>query len=317
MELVSNKKTYKPGEVASVIVKSPYEKATALISIEREGVIKHWTTELTGSAPQIDISLTKNHLPNVFVSVVLLQGRTEGKSKNSNEDVGRPSFKIGYINLPVDPGEKHLKVNVSADKNEYRPGDTVNVTLSVKNKEGVGVSSEVALSVADMGVLNLIGYKLPDAFNTFYGSRSLAVSTAETRLHLVQQRSYGEKGEDDGGGGGLEMLGDIRKDFRASAYWNPSIRTDEFGNAAVRFKLPDNLTSFRLMASAQTKNSEFGHDDTTITVNKPLVMHASLPNFARLGDSFEGKDNPIRELTINAGESKELRFKQSVNGKFA
>ncbi len=36
IELVSNKKSYKPGEVANVIVKSPYEKATALISIERE-----------------------------------------------------------------------------------------------------------------------------------------------------------------------------------------------------------------------------------------------------------------------------------------
>jgi alpha-2-macroglobulin len=338
IELVSNKKSYKPSEVASVIVKSPYEKTTALISLEREGVVKHWTAELKGSAPQIDVPITGNHLPNVFLSVVLLQGRTEGKSKDKKEDVGRPSFKIGYVNLPVDPCEKHLKVFVSTGRKEYQPGDSVTVNLSSKDFSGKGVQSEIAFSVADIGVLNLIGYKLPDAFTTFYGSRSLAVSTAETRLHLVQQRNYGEKGEDDGGGGGIEMSGDIRKDFRASAYWNPSIVADENGKAVVKFKLPDNLTSFRLMASAQSKNSEFGYDDTTITVNKPLVMHASLPSFARLGDSFEGgvliynyspkkysikletvtkgitlKDNPKKEFTLKPGESKELRYKYSVD----
>jgi uncharacterized protein YfaS (alpha-2-macroglobulin family) len=80
----------------------------------------------------------------------------------------------------------------------------------------------------------------------------------------------------------------VRKDFRPSAYWNPAIITDDQGNASVSFKLPDNLTSFQVMASAQTVEAEFGYGDNTFAVNKPLLMLPALPRFARVGDSFEG-----------------------------
>ena len=149
-------------------MKSPYEKATALISLEREGIIKHYTTTLVGSAPQIDIPILKDYLPNVFVSVVLVQGRVEQAAITKEADIGRPSFKVGYISLGVSPKEKMLTMNVTTDKKDYRPGDTVEVRIRVKNAAGQGVRTEVALSVADLGVLNLIGYRLPNVFNYFY-----------------------------------------------------------------------------------------------------------------------------------------------------
>ena len=94
IELVANKSNFTPGETASLIVKSPYEEALALISIEREGIIHHFTRKLRGSAPQIDLPILKNYLPNIFVSVVLLQGRVEAPGKTNESDIGRPSFKI-------------------------------------------------------------------------------------------------------------------------------------------------------------------------------------------------------------------------------
>ncbi len=292
IELISNKTEYKPGETASLIVKSPYEKTTALISIEREGIISHYTTQLVGSAPQIDIPILREYLPNVFVSVVLLQGRVESAAITKETDIGRPSFKIGYINLPVSSNTKQLSVSVELDKKEYRPGDNVEATITTKNANGKGVSAEVALSVADLGILNLINYRMPNPFNLFYRQRGLAVTTTETRIHLIQQRNYDEKGEDSGGGGGeaqsssMDAEG-IRKDFRPSAYWNPRILTDAKGKATVSFKLPDNLTSFEAMAVAQTVESEFGYGEKSFKVNKPLLLQPSLPRFARVGDAFE------------------------------
>ncbi|HTP13110.1 MAG TPA: Ig-like domain-containing protein [Bacteroidota bacterium] len=293
IELIADKTEYKPGESAAIIVKSPYEKATALISIEREGIISHYTTELVGSAPQIDIPILRTYLPNVFVSVVLLQGRVEAAAITKEADVGRPSFKIGYVNLPVSPKTKQLTVSVETDKKEYRPGDVVTMTVTTKNAAGTGVSADVALSVADLGVLNLVNYRMPNPFFRFYGQRGLAVTTTETRIHLIQQRDYGEKGEDDGGGGGegaentMDAEG-IRKDFRPSAYWNPSVMTNASGKATVSFRLPDNLTSFQAMAVAQTLESDFGYGDMNFKVNKPLLLQPSLPRFARIGDTFEG-----------------------------
>jgi uncharacterized protein YfaS (alpha-2-macroglobulin family) len=136
------------------------------------------------------------------------------------------------------------------------------------------------------------------------------------RLNLVQQRDYGEKGEDEGGGGAQEKMmamvdaEGIRKDFRASAYWNPSLITDAAGKASIAFKLPDNLTSFQVMAAGQTLESEFGYGENAFAVNKPLMMLPALPRFARVGDSFEGgtvlfnyseKEKTVRVITEAKG----------------
>lgn len=337
IELITNKKNYKTGETASIIVKSPYEKAIALVSLERNGILRHFVTTLVGSAPQIDLPISRDCLPNVFVSVILLQGRVARPAESREADVGRPSFKIGYTTLLVSPLEKKLAVNVVSTKTEYRPGDSVEVQISTKDFSGRGMSAEVTLSVADLGVLNLINYRLPDIFQRFYRTQSLAVVTTETRLNLVKQRNYGEKGEDEGGGGGDENAQGydaegIRKLFKPSAYWNPSILTDRKGNAIVRFKLPDNLTSFEIMAVAHTKESDFGYGENSFRVSKPLLMHPALPRFARVGDSFEGgvlllnytdKDRQVKLMTnvkgllfngpdsmaftLKAGEGKEIR----------
>jgi alpha-2-macroglobulin len=293
IELIADKNRYSPGDIAHILVKSPYESAPALISLEREGIIQHYTRRLVGSAPQLDIPVTKEMLPNIFVSVVLLQGRVAPAGTSKEGDIGKPSFKVGYVDIPVSPAEQELKVILQAPRGDFRPGDTVEVSLNVHDATGKGVRSEVALSVADLGVLNLINYRLPNLFHHFYRARPLAVTTTETRMHLVEQRDYGEKGEDEGGGGVEDKrVGDVdaegmRKDFRPSAYWNPSLQTDSAGMASVRFKLPDNLTAFQAMAVALTRDSKFGYGDLSFTVSKTLLLQPSLPRFARVGDAFE------------------------------
>lgn len=315
IELIADKIDYKPGEVAHIIVKSPYEQAPAMITLERGGILAHRRTILTGSAPQIDIPILAEHLPNVFVSVILLQGRVEGAAITRESDIGRPSFKIGYIGLSVSPREKALNVKVETDRKEYRPGDSVWVTLTTKTAAGKGAAAEVTLSVADLGVLNLTNYRMPNPFYNFYEQRGLAVTTSESRIHLVQQRDYGEKGEDEGGGGaeeaeaGMSAEG-IRKDFRPSAYWNPAIITSADGKATVRFKLPDNLTSFEVMAVAQTKSADFGYGESSFLVNKPLLMQPALPRFARIGDRFEGGV----VLTNYTQKEKQVRLIASAKG---
>ena len=40
----------------------------------------------------------------------------------------------------------------------------------------------------------------------------------------------------------------IRKDFKDTAYWEPSAITGKDGRATVKFRLPDNLTTWRATA---------------------------------------------------------------------
>ncbi len=293
IELITDKSNYRPGDVAGIIIKNPYESADALVTVEREGIMHHFTVKVKGSAPQIEIPIRNEYLPNVFVSVVLLQGRVDSIAATKESDIGRPSFKIGYVNLSVSPVEKKLTVKVETAKKDYRPGDSVEVTIQTEFHNGKPAASEVALSVADQGVLNLTGYRLPDLFDEFYRQRGLAVSTTESRAHLIEQRNFGEKAEEVGGGGASKMSAQVdadgvRKDFRPSAYWNPRILTDEKGKAALKFKLPDNITGFQLMATALTAESEFGFGENSITVSKPLLLQPAFPRFVRVGDEFEG-----------------------------
>ncbi|MHC5028909.1 MAG: alpha-2-macroglobulin family protein, partial [Planctomycetota bacterium] len=311
-------------------------EATALITVEREGIISSRVVTLEGSAPQIEIPLGQEHMPNAFVSVILLHGRSAPPT--THQDTGAPAFKVGYVNLRVDPGERHLAVEVLPNAGQYLPGEEVTVQLRLKNSDGDGVPGEIVFSAADAGVLNLIAYKLPDPFDAFYGPRSLHVSTSEARANLVRQRNYGQKEEDRGGGGGdADYL--LRTDFRPNAHWAPAVQTDARGRAEVTFRLPESLTTFRLMAAALSHGNEFGASSTDIVVTQPLVMQPALPRFARIGDELEagvlvtnttGEDGEVvvsaetdglqldgarrKTVFLENGGTKEVRFRWGVPG---
>ncbi len=308
VELVADADEYKPGDTARILVKSPYERARALVTIEREFVIESRVLEIEGSSSRIEVPVKLEHIPNVFISVLLVQGRTGEARADENADVGKPSFKMGYVKLSVNPFEKKLKVDVARDKSEFRPKDSVTLKFKVQDSRDAAVKACLSVAVVDVGVLNLIGYQTPDPFGRFYGERPLSVQSSETRLHVVGQREYGEKGEDPGGGDGENMLSaspaltevELRGDFKSTAYWNPAVLTDEAGEASVTFDLPSNLTSFKVMAVAQTVDSSFGRGDDIFRVTKPLQLQPSMPRFVRVGDRFEA-GIVVRNLSDQGG----------------
>jgi uncharacterized protein YfaS (alpha-2-macroglobulin family) len=75
--------------------------------------------------------------------------------------------------------------------------------------------------------------------------------------------------------------------FKAVAFFDPSVRTDMAGEATVRFMLPDNMTTFRIMAVAVTREQRFGSGEAKIVSTKRLLLQPSLPRFVRAGDQIE------------------------------
>ena len=290
IEVVPEKSEYRPGETARLMVKSPWEEALALVTVEREGVIDRWTKTTRGGADFIEVPLADRHVPNVYIGVILVHGRAAAQkfSEDGASDLSKPQARFGYAAIRVNPGGRRLKVAVSSDRLKYRPGERVELTVRTSDEAGRPVSAEAALAAVDEGVLALTGYGTPDIFGAFYGPRPLNVMTADSRLHVIGQRNYGEKGESRGGGGGAAALAgvDLRSDFKPTAYWNPAVVTGPDGAARVSFTLPDNLTRFRLMAAASAGRA-FGSGDSSLTVSKPLMLRPALPRFSRVGDSFD------------------------------
>jgi uncharacterized protein YfaS (alpha-2-macroglobulin family) len=282
IKLEPEKKTWKPGERARVMIQSPWETATALLTVEREGVRSYERFQLTSTQQTVEVPVTERDIPNVYVSVLLVRGRTSEDPGRNGEDPGKPAFRLGYTELLVSDESKKLSLKVSADRAEYLPANRAKVTVDVRDFANRPAASEVTLWAVDYGVLSLTGYSAPDVVSAVYRQKALQVLNADSRLRIVSRRVLTPKGDDPGGGGGDEST--VRKDFRPLAFWLGSIDTDRNGRVTSTVTLPETLTTYRIMAVAGDTASRFGSAGAEIRVAKPLVLMPALPRFLTLGD---------------------------------
>lgn len=75
IDLLPEKKNYAPGETARLQVRMPFRFATALVTVEREGVIDSRVVQLNGHGPTISLKIEPGWAPNVYVSALVLRGR--------------------------------------------------------------------------------------------------------------------------------------------------------------------------------------------------------------------------------------------------
>ena len=302
IDLVPEKKTYRPGDTARIMVQSPWEQATALVTLEREGIRWHRQFALTSTQQSIAVPIGEGDIPNVFVSVLLVKGRSAAAAPPTNEaeaqptggpyaiadpsDPGKPAFRLGYVELEVEDRTKRLSVQVTANKEEYRPANAAQVRVTVADHEKRGAQSEVTLWAVDYGVLSLTGYRTPDVLRSVYVPKALQVMTEDSRQRIISRRVLTAKGETEGGGGGADAgAGTVRKDFRVLAFWLGSVATDKNGHATVDVKLPESLTTYRIMAVAGDRASRFGSGESEVRVNKPLTLKPAYPRFLAVGDT--------------------------------
>ena len=284
IDLEPETKNLRPGQTARIMVKSPWEHATALLTTEREGVRTWRTFELTSTQTTVTVPITEKDIPNVYVSVLLLKGRTK-EGIEDESDPGKPAFRLGYTELTVEDASKRLKVEVKANKEEYRPASKARVEVNVKDAAGKPVQSEVTLWAVDYGVLSLTAYQTPDVLQSIYLRKALQVVNDDSREKIVSRRVLTPKGSDEGGGGGKDAgPGMIRKDFRVLAFWLGSVVTDSKGHARTDVTLPESLTTYRIMAVAGDKVSRFGRGQNEIRINKPVLLTPTWPRFLALGD---------------------------------
>jgi alpha-2-macroglobulin len=299
IDLVPERKTYKPGETARIMIQSPWERATALVTTEREGIRTYRPFLLTSTQESITIPIKEEDIPNVFVSVLLIKGRSNAAPSTSAleafaaganlqedpSDPGKPAFRLGYVELKVEDRTKRLTVAVSANQQEYRPAKTASVALTVTDHQKRGTSSEVTLWAVDYGVLSLTSYQTPDVLGSVYVRKALQVFNSDSRQRIISRRVLTPKGATDGGGGGADSgAGTLRKDFRVLAFWLGSVTTDTNGRAQVDVTLPESLTTYRIMAVAADRNSRFGSGDSEVRINKPLTLKPTFPRFMAVGD---------------------------------
>ena len=278
IEIVADKLEYAPGEIAQILVPSPFQgPVQALVTTERAGVMTAEVLTLTANSGMIEIPITEQHLPNVYVGVILAKGVDETNPF--------PAMRVGYTKIAVDTASVELQVEAESSENVVMPGDTVTYTLRVVDSANTPVpNAEVSVAIVDKAVLSLVSGMDEPLLDAFYRERPLDVTTGATlvinRDRKSQQLSEGAKGGGGGGGGMLE----VRSDFSDVAFWDAVLLTDDDGVITFAVELPDSLTTWELIAKAVTDDTMVGQTTHELIATKELQVRQLMPRFLTEGD---------------------------------
>ncbi len=174
VQLIPDKKEYRGGDTAELLVQSPFYPAEALVTWRRSGVVKTERFALTGPTATIKVPITDAMVPNMYVQVDLvgMASRTDDNGDPDPKLPKRPAYASGVIDLPVPPKQRTLQVAVVPSAKKVAPGETIKLALDVRDANGRAVpNAEAAVIVVDEAILALTGYQFPDPIHSFYGNR--------------------------------------------------------------------------------------------------------------------------------------------------
>ena len=313
LEIIPESTDYKVGSKARYLVKNPFPGAKALVTIERYGILDSWVQTLETGTPIIEVDIKAEYIPGFYLSVVVISPRVDKPIKDGIVDLGKPSYKMGYVRSVVKDPYKELKVEIKSDKDVYEPQQIAKISLHVEKKASdKNAKYEIALVAIDESVLalNKKGTSYYDPYKGFNNLDSLDVTNYSLISRLIGRQQFEKKGANPGGDGGSSTSAtSLRDDFKYIAYWNPSIITDKNGDAKVEFKMPDNLTGWKIMAVVVGKNDTMGLGKHTIKTNKSTEIRAVMPNQVLEGDKFSAGFNVMNRT----GNPRELEVLIDVN----
>lgn len=288
MDLLPEKRRYEPGETARLQVRMPFPEATALVTIEREGILEASVVPLSGKEPVVDIPVKGQYAPNVFISVLAVRGRVSGVQPTALVDLGRPSFKLGVAEIRVGWRASELRVKVSPERPTYRVREKAVVKVAVRKADGQPppAGSEVALAAVDEGLLELLPNRSWNVLEAMLRRRGYGVQTATAQMQVVGKRHYGLKALPQGGGGGRQTAREL---FDTLLLWKGRVALDARGEASVEVPLNDSITSFRIVAVATGGIGLFGTGEAAIRSTQDLMVLAGISPLVREGDRLQSE----------------------------
>ena len=181
--------------------------------------------------------------------------------------------------------ENKVDIDITTDKEQYKPGDTVTVNIKT-TKNGKGVKSFVNISVVNEAVFEL-QEDLTNILEMIYSDKNLAVYTFSSYFDDIKSISGGKGGGD----------GEPRGEFADTAHFE-TIHTDRNGIAKIKFKLPDNVTTYRITAQSANEDLEIGVNTKQITSKLDFFVQSVEPRGIKTDD----------DLVLNATSIAETKY---------
>ncbi len=264
----SDKEQYDVGETAKITFPSSVN-GRALISLETgSDVLESYWTETTEGETSIDIPITKEMAPNIYVHISLLQPH----AATAND---LPIRMYGVNSILVEDPATRLKPEIEMP-DILRPEESFEIKVSEKN----GKRMTYTLAIVEEGLLDLTRFKTPDIWNSFYTKEALGVKTWDIFDEVIG--AYGGKlSQVFAIGGDGEAEGNENK--KANRF-KPVVRVlgpftlNPGKETTHKMKLPKYIGSVRTMVVAGDNSKEaYGLAEKATPVKAPLMVLSTLP----------------------------------------
>jgi uncharacterized protein YfaS (alpha-2-macroglobulin family) len=253
--------------------------------------------------PEYSFAMEEAFAPNTYVNGIYFNGITYVPSEP--------------FNAVFDTNEKNLVIEAEIEKQPYRPGDEAIIKITAKDASGKPQRAAVNASLVDEAIFKLqeqyidtladLYRNVPSGVEYTYSSHvnsgrdnesttrdtaassSMAMTeggrtTAEIPMAADKNMANGELKSvaeaDLGGDGGAY----IRAIFKDTAHFE-TITLDENGQGEFRFKLPDNVTSWRVTLSGATSDLYAGSNKTSLNVTLPFFINYTMNDTYLVGDT--------------------------------
>lgn len=184
VELIPDRRNYADGDVAEILVQSPFVPAEGVMTVRRSGLLRTERFTMNESSYTLRIPIVEAMTPNLVVQVDLVGAgvRVDDHGAALPDLPKRPAFASGEIKLDVPPVTRRLSVTAVPRDTVLEPGAETVIDVEVKDAQGRSVAgTDTAVVVVDESVLALTNYKLADPLSSFYEERGENVNDYHLR----------------------------------------------------------------------------------------------------------------------------------------
>ncbi len=153
--VVPSKTEYQPGDIAEIMVNSPFYPAHGILNVRRRYAVTSTPIIVESSSVTFKVPITKELYPNCQIEVFLV-------GENN-------AWADGAADLKIPPKARRLAVTATPSTAEVIPNTDTSIAIDLKDSDGKPIfGGQVAVIVADEAHLALAGYKWPDPIEIFY-----------------------------------------------------------------------------------------------------------------------------------------------------
>ncbi|MDC0009367.1 MG2 domain-containing protein [Winogradskyella sp.] len=306
----TDKDKYNVGDTAKLTFPSGSE-GRALVSIENgTEVLQHQWVKTKPGETTIDISVTAEMAPNVFINISLLQPH----AITSND---LPIRLYGVIPMLVENPETKLEP-VLKMPDAIQPEQSYEIKVSEKNNKAMTYT----IAVVEEGLLDLTRFKTPNAWDSFYAREALGVKTWDIFDDVIGAYSGSIDQVFAIGGDGAAAKGKNKKANRFKpvvTYLGPFL-LDAGQTKTHQLKMPNYVGAVRTMVVAGNSATEaYGSAEKSVQVKKPLMVLATLPRKLSPGEKVTlpvtvfAMENKVKDVTLTVNVSDGITIKGNTS----